>query len=83
LIERISPETREELSAKVAENMREEEEAFRILGEKMDRYQELLAACDRVPPTDANREITTSCGERLKTLAAEIGDLSTSLERPK
>lgn len=59
-------------------------EAFEKLTGKMDEYQDLMAACERLAPTEENRAIRDSCNTRLKALRQELLDLTNLLQvQPK
>ena len=66
----------EEFIQKLEERMHEEEEAFKALSDKMDEYQNLMAACESLAETEENRAIKASCKERLKALKEELLNLS-------
>ncbi len=67
---------RAEFERKVAQRMDEEEGIFDILSRKMDEYQNLLDACDRISQSGEDSEIKASCASRLKTMKQELGHLS-------
>jgi hypothetical protein len=54
-------------------------EAFRMLSTKMDEYQNLMEACERLTRTEENRTLRESCAMRLKALRQELFDLTDTL----
>ena len=75
-----SQEKNAEFLNQLRERMHEEEEAFEALYEKMDEYQTLMAACERLADTKENRSLRASCKERLKALKEELTTLSRFLQ---
>ena len=75
-----SQEKNAEFLNQLQERMHEEEEAFKVLSEKMDEYQTLMAACERLADTEENRSLRASCKERLKALKEELTSLSRFLQ---
>ena len=75
-----SQEKNAEFLDKLQERMHEEEEAFEKLSEKMDEYQNLMAACERLADTEENRNLRASCKERLTALREELTTLSRFLQ---
>ena len=65
---------------KLQDRMHEEEEAFKVLSDKMDEYQTLTAACESLADTEENRGLRTSCEERLKALREELTKLTRFLQ---
>ena len=64
--------------------MRDEEEAFKVLSDKMDEYQALTVVCESLADTEANRDLRASCRERLTALKEELINLSRFLQdRPE
>lgn len=55
-------------------------EAFNALETKMDEYQDLMAACDRLARTEENTKLRDSCALRLRTLRQELLDLTNLLQ---
>ena len=58
------------------EKVKQDQESFGTLGAKIDEYQELVAACDSLAPTEENKEIKDRCARRLKELRQELIDLA-------
>ncbi len=69
-----------EFLEKLQERMQDEEEAFKILSAKMDEYQNLMAACEKLADTEENREIRASCNERIKALRKDLESLTDFLQ---
>ncbi len=65
---------------KLEERMHEEEEAFKVLSDKMDEYQILTAACESLADTEENRDLRASCKERLTALREEMTNLTRFLQ---
>lgn len=75
-----SEEKNAEFLNKLQERMHEEEQAFKVFSEKMDEYQTLMSACDRLADTEENRDLRASCKERLTALKEELATLSRFLK---
>ena len=76
VVKKTMPPAQPEAKAK------DDTEAFNILTVKMDEYQDLSEACDRLARTDQNREMRDSCIMRLKALLRELVDLTNLVNGP-
>jgi hypothetical protein len=65
---------------KLEERMHQEEEAFKVLSDKMDEYQILTNACESLADTEENKDLRASCKERLTTLREEMTNLTRFLQ---
>lgn len=79
----MSPEARAEFERKAAQRMEEEEGIFDAFSSKMDEYQNLLVACDRISPAAEDSEIKASCASRLNAMRRELSELSDRLRDDK
>jgi hypothetical protein len=68
-----------ESGARPQEETKENAENFGMLTVKMDEYQDLAEACERLARTDQNKEMRDSCAMRLRTLRQELLDLTNLL----
>jgi hypothetical protein len=72
----IPADTRAKLEQEAAERTKAEKDAFDLLTERMDEYQDTMALCDSMSKGNQDSRMGTVCGEKLKRLKEEIGYLS-------